>query len=152
MRKYLFVSSLCLNFIFILFFIGKRIYYAHSYKPPVNHEKELRARPIKPSDIVFVGNSLTDRFPLREMFPNIPVRNKGISGNTSQDILNRIDSIADAKPRKIFLDVGINDILRNQSVDTLFINYKRIVETIKSKSPDTKIYIQSLLPVGKKHE
>ena len=86
------------------------------------------------------------------MFPNLSVKNKGVSGNTSKDILDRITPIAEAKPRKIFLDVGINDILRNAPLDTLFMNYKSIIQTIKSISPNTEIFIQSLLPVGEKYQ
>jgi len=152
MRKFILITSLILNFVFIAFFIGKRIYYSRSFMVEQKHLKELRSMPIKDSDIVFIGNSLTEAFPLEQMFPSEPVRNRGVSGNKSKDVLKRITPIAKAKPQKIFLDVGINDILRNVSLDTLFINYKSIIKIIQSNSPTSKIYIQSLLPVGNKYQ
>ena len=114
--------------------------------------QKLRALPVDTSSIVFVGDSLIESFPVEQMFSEHSVKNKGISGNTSKDILARIAPIAEAKPRKIFLDVGINDILRNVPLDTLFINYKSIVQIIKSNSPNTEIFVQSLLPVGEKYQ
>ena len=148
----LLILSLCLNFIFILFFICKRFYYAHSHEWGLKKLDKIRSLPISTSSIVFVGDSLTEGFPVVEMFPKQKVKNCGIRGDTSKDVLARITSIAEVKPRKIFLDVGINDILRNIPLDTLFINYKHVVQIIKSNSPNTQIFVQSLLPVGEKYQ
>ena len=43
--------------------------------------------------------------------------------------------------------IGINDLARNVSVDSLWKNYQYIIQTIKNKSSYTKIYVQSILPV-----
>jgi lysophospholipase L1-like esterase len=148
-------ASLILNIAFVLFFIGKRIYFANSYKWGLKKQeklKETRHLPIDELSIVFVGDSLTEGFPTEELFPSPHIRNLGVRGDTSKDILERISGIALAKPKKIFLNAGINDILRSVPVDTLFINYKSILKTIKSNSPNTIIYVQSLLPVGNPHE
>jgi hypothetical protein len=79
--------------------------------------KTLNDLHLDSSDVVFVGNSLTEGFPLTEMFHNINIKNRGISGNTISDVLDRITPIAQAHPRKMFIEIGIND-LKNQ-IDNL---------------------------------
>jgi lysophospholipase L1-like esterase len=52
------------------------------------------------------------------------------------------------QPAKIFLLIGINDVARGISSDSIVQNIRLITETIKKKSPDTKLFLQSVLPVN----
>jgi lysophospholipase L1-like esterase len=147
----------------VIFAVGKRIYYTHSGRPVdttqlayfdmwnQSRESVLEPLPIDTGDIVFVGNSITEGFPLNEMFHSLKIKNRGISGNRSCHIRNRIGSIAAARPAKLFLDIGINDILNRVALDTLKTNYQVIVNTICNTSPETKIYVQSVFPLGRSH-
>jgi len=47
-----------------------------------------------------------------------------------------------------FLLIGINDLSKNISPDTVFVNIVKIVSTITKKSPKTKVYVQSIFPVN----
>jgi lysophospholipase L1-like esterase len=95
---------------------------------------------IRPGDIVFAGNSLTEAFPVAELFgPH--VQNHGIGGNQTSHILARIGLIAAAKPLNIFLEVGINDLFNRVSRDTIMQNYVAIVHKIQGLSPDAQLYI-----------
>lgn len=104
--------------------------------------------PITPKDILFIGNSITNGAEWNELFPRKRVKNRGISGDTSEGVYDRLDAVVKGKPAKIFILVGINDISRGIQVDTIVQNMKRIVEKIQNESPKTKIYIQSILPVN----
>lgn len=103
---------------------------------------------ITPKDIVFIGNSITNGAEWNELFPRKRVKNRGISGDTSEGVYGRLDPVVKGKPAKIFILIGINDISRGIEVETIVQNMKRIVEKIQTESPKTKIYIQSILPVN----
>jgi lysophospholipase L1-like esterase len=109
---------------------------------------QFRSYPNSTKDIIFLGNSITAGTDWAELLGNRNARNRGISGDISFGILARLDEVTEGKPAKVFLLIGINDIQHN-TPDTLIIaNYRKIVQTIRSASPQTKIYVQTLLPVN----
>ncbi len=95
---------------------------------------------ITPKDIVFIGNSITNGAEWSELFPQKRVKNRGISGDTSEGAYDRLDVLVKGKPAKIFVLIGINDISRGIEVETIVQNMKQIVEKIQNESPKTKIY------------
>lgn len=95
---------------------------------------------ITPKDIVFIGNSITNGAEWSELFPQKRVKNRGISGDTSEEVYDRLEAIVKDKPAKIFILIGINDISRGIEVETIVQNMKQIVEKIQNESPKTKIY------------
>jgi sialate O-acetylesterase len=103
---------------------------------------------ITSKDIVFIGNSITNGAEWNELFPQKRVKNRGISGDTSEGVFDRLDAVVKGMPAKIFILIGVNDISREIKVETIVLNMKRIVEKIQKESPKTKIYIQSILPVN----
>lgn len=103
---------------------------------------------ITSKDIVFIGNSITNGAEWNELFPQKRVKNRGISGDTSEGVFDRLDAVVKGKPAKIFILIGVNDISQEIKVETIVLNMKRIVEKIQKESPKTKIYIQSILPVN----
>ena len=103
---------------------------------------------ITSKDIVFIGNSITNGAEWNELFPQKRVKNRGISGDTSEGVFDRLDAVVKGKPAKIFILIGVNDISREIKVETIVLNMKQIVEKIQKESPKTKIYIQSILPVN----
>lgn len=109
---------------------------------------QFRSYPNSSKDIIFLGNSITAGTDWAELLGNPNARNRGISGDITFGILARLDEVTEGKPAKVFLLIGINDIQHN-TPDTLIIaNYRKIVQTIKSASPHTKIFVQTLLPVN----
>lgn len=103
---------------------------------------------ITSKDIVFIDNSITNGAEWNELFPQKRVKNRGISGDTSEGVFDRLDAVVKGKPAKIFILIGVNDISQEIKVETIVLNMKRIVEKIQKESPKTKIYIQSILPVN----
>lgn len=99
--------------------------------------------------IIFLGDSLTDIAEWNELLNNPNVLNRGISYDTTSGALNRISEITRLKPSKIFIMLGINDIGKGLTSRNIINNYSKILESIKENSPDTIIYIQSVLPINK---
>lgn len=110
--------------------------------------EQFRSYPHSSSDIVFLGNSITAGVEWRELLGLDKARNRGISGDISYGVLERLDEVANGKPAKVFVLIGINDISRNIPDSQILRNYRRIIEGIRSKSPATKIYFHTLLPVN----
>ena len=103
--------------------------------------------PVTSKDIVFLGNSITNGAEWAELFDNPHVKNRGISGDITMGVYDRLDAILSGKPKKIFLLIGINDVNRGVSPDSIVKNIALIVDKVKKDSPRTKLYLQSVLPV-----
>ena len=99
-------------------------------------------------EIIFLGNSITDGGEWCELLGNPRVKNRGISGDTTEGVLFRLNEVTRSKPDKVFLLIGINDLSRGVSKDTVFSNICKIANRIRKDSPKTKVYIQSILPVN----
>lgn len=97
--------------------------------------------------IVFVGNSITDMHPWIEAFGNDPrIVNRGCSGAVSSEILENMDGWLSAKPSKVFLMIGTNDLGWDSTAESVVKNITTIVTRIREESPSTEIYLQSVLP------
>lgn len=151
--KKLFYLSFSINVLLVALFIAKRIYYSSSGKidwHAADRHNEEKTRlfasfDITSNDVVFIGSSLTEAFPVSEYFH---ARNRGIASNTILHLINRIDQITSNCPRKIFIEIGLNDILQGNSLDTIKARYTRLLDKIREGSPQTHIYIQSVLPTS----
>ena len=119
------------------------------YTPLYYHRVSLFEKlPINKSDIVFLGNSITHYGEWAEIFNNKHMKNRGISGDLVEGVYDRLDPIIKGQPKKIFLLIGINNLSRDYSVDSVLSGIKRIAEKITIGSPRTKLYIQSVFPVN----
>ena len=104
--------------------------------------------PIRSTDIVMLGNSLTEGGKdWAEKLGKPNVRNRGISGDVALGIDARLFQITPHKPAKIFLLVGINDVSHDLTVDSIITNIRLLVDHIHAQSPKTKLVLQSLLPI-----
>lgn len=104
--------------------------------------------PIDSTNIVMLGNSLTNGAEWHELFNNPKVVNRGITGDTAQGIKDRLKPVTDGKPAKIFLLTGANDISHHLPADSIANAIVDLVQTIQEQTPDTKIYVQSILPIN----
>lgn len=98
--------------------------------------------------IVFLGNSITQAGKWDTYFPNKNPANRGISGDNTEGMLARLDEIIDAYPTNLFIMAGINDISLGRPNCEIIANYRQIIERIQQHSPQTGIFIQSVLPIN----
>src|SRR5271169_1988322 len=99
------------------------------------------------SNIIFIGDSLTQWFDWAGRFPEHRVMNLGISGETVESLLARREHIHDIvdNPDLIFLMTGINNIVNGQ-IDILP-PYREFVRNLTAWYKKSIIVIQSILPV-----
>jgi lysophospholipase L1-like esterase len=97
--------------------------------------------------VIFLGNSLTEMFDLDFYFNNPTILNCGIVGDFSEGLVKRADAVVKLKPEKLFIEIGINDIIEQVSLEDICKNCDILISRIQEESPLTKIYIQSNLPV-----
>lgn len=84
-------------------------------------------------------------------FPDAPmIFNRGIIGDDSRGIQNRLNQVLTCNPSKIFFECGTNDLSHGWSVERSFQGIIKVIETIRSHCPQTKLYVQSLLPLNDK--
>ncbi len=104
--------------------------------------------------IVFIGNSITDMHCWPEAFKTsdgryLPIVNRGNSGTNSTEQSNNLESYIAGKPKKVFMMIGTNDIATsgglNFSGEQVLQYVKSMVERIHMRSPETKIYLYSIL-------
>lgn len=94
-------------------------------------------------DVAFLGDSLTDGYDLAKYYPQYVTANRGISGDTTFDLEERLEiSVYDLKPKVAVMLIGANN------VDTMFENYEHILIGLKNHLPDTKIVLLSLTAMG----
>lgn len=108
--------------------------------------------PVTKNDIVFLGDSKTESFPTQEMFNDLHIKNRGIASNTTEDVLSRLEPIISGHPKKIFIEIGINDLSEGSSPEQAFNNIEKIYSRIHSESPETAILAQSILPTTLEHK
>ena len=109
---------------------------------------EFKENPLDFGDIVFIGNSITEQGEnWAEKVNNPNAKNRGIAGDTTDGILARLNEITFYKPEKVFLLIGINDLFHNlDAVGKIHENILNIVAEISTKSPNTQIFVQTVLP------
>ena len=117
--------------------------------PYYDHRKsQLALLPIHASDIVFLGDSITDEGEWAELFNNSAIKNRGISSDTTIGVLERLHGIIASQPQKIFLMIGVNDLSNlGRSPDEVIQTHTEILTQIRERSPQTNVFIQSVLPI-----
>jgi lysophospholipase L1-like esterase len=96
---------------------------------------------------VFLGNSLTAWFDLYP-FERNGLMNFGIPGNLTSDVYARLDTIIKIKPEMIFLEIGINDLIRHKKPEEVIFIYDKILDKLVSETGETEIFVQSIFPVA----
>lgn len=98
--------------------------------------------------IIFFGNSLTFAGDWNNLLGRDSIVNQGIGGDNTLGMLHRLQYVYQLHPKVCFVMAGINDIYADVPVEKIFENYKKIIDTLRSKNI-TPI-IQSTLHVNPK--
>ena len=122
-----------------------------AYKPDVFYYQRstlFDVLPVNPSDIIMLGNSLTNGGEWHELLGMPNVKNRGISSDVIDGVKMRLRPLVKGQPAKIFLMIGVNDISHDLTADSIATSIGELVHRIRTQSPATKLYLQSLLPVN----
>lgn len=121
----------------------KRTDYWHSRTALFKTEAET----MDTNKVVFFGNSITEGFDLEKFFSESKPINRGISGDHIDGLIERFDySVQKLKPSKLFIMIGVNDIGIGDSDSLILANYQKLLRKTLKSLPNTRIYIQSILP------
>ncbi|MBT2562072.1 sialate O-acetylesterase [Pedobacter sp. ISL-68] len=113
---------------------------------------KFKADPKSKTDFVFLGNSITAGTDWAKLLDLPQAKNRGISGDITFGVLERLQDVIDGKPTKVFILIGINDISRNVPDSVILRNYKTMIARIRKGSKKTHIYFNTLLPVNSAFE
>ena len=94
---------------------------------------------------IMLGDSITDEAQWDELLNSDTIQNRGISGDTTDGVIDRLNPIG-KNIEKVFIMIGVNDIMRGKPVDEVYLNYLKIIQFFKEKN--IKIHIQSTLYIG----
>lgn len=98
--------------------------------------------------IVFFGDSITEAWSLKKFFPGKPYVNRGVSGETTSQMLLRFrQDVVDLSPKAVLILAGTNDIAGNTGPITL----KAIEENFASmaeiaQANGVRVILASVLP------
>lgn len=109
------------------------------YKPKIDQFRVLS----ETADIVMVGDSITEGGLWGEWWPTKRIANRGVAGETVEEVLERIDTVTSTGASKALVMIGINDISRGYSTDRIMRSYMELISALKSAG--TKPYILSTL-------
>lgn len=140
------LRSLVSNAVAASLYPAPRTYTDHYYQRFLQFMDEPA---IGSKDIVMLGNSLTENGgDWAARLGNKHVRNRGIIGDEVMGVYDRLHQILPGHPAKLFLLIGVNDISHDLTADSIVGMIRTTVERIRRESPDTRLYLQSLLPIN----
>ena len=93
-----------------------------------------------PASLAALGDSITARYRLSYSYPDllgrwreVPVRNFGVSGDTTAQMLDRLAEVLDSgpTPQVVVIMGGTNDIARGMPVDGALRNLQTIAERVR---------------------
>ena len=112
--------------------------------------EELKKQPADPRRVVFMGDSITIGWHLNESFPAKPYVNRGISGQTTPQMLVRMfPDVIDLKPAAVIILAGTNDIARNTGPVTPAMieeNFQAMTELAEAHG--IKVILCSITPIA----
>jgi lysophospholipase L1-like esterase len=118
----------------------------------VQHYRErleaFRGEAVHRGGIVMLGNSITEFGDWKRLFGDSGVVNRGIAGDNTFGMLERLSDVIARRPRAVFIEAGINDIGQNVPIGMIVGNITSIVQYVRVKLPGTKVYVVSVLPTN----
>jgi lysophospholipase L1-like esterase len=97
--------------------------------------------------LLFIGDSITEAFNTEKHLREFTTENKGVSGDTSSDVLHRLnENWFNSNPDHIFICIGTNDFAQGYSDETILKNITQIVNFCKDNSPFSHIHLITVFP------
>lgn len=123
----------------------------------IRSDYHKKNREIQKPDAVIVGDSLVHIFhgldsqqlSLKQEFPGIEIYGRGIGGDTTSLLLQRIEEdVMIIKPATVIIEIGGNDLRFGNCLSTIENNVRKIIEKIRSLNRKTRIIFLSIPPIA----
>jgi len=86
---------------------------------------------LAPPEVMMLGDSITEAGPWKTLFPKTRIVNRGVPGYTTDHLLREMKATVALRPAKVFLMIGINDLLRRATIEQTFKQYTLIVDALQ---------------------
>lgn len=137
--------------------IQKRTFYNAEKKNKADNYAYLNENFCKKGQTVLVGDSITELYNHTELFEEysqktgISVYNRGISGDTSDRLLERLESnVLNIEPKNIVMLIGTNDLGVGAGSDYPVENIEKIITMIQNSKCNPNLVILAVYPVNSK--
>ena len=117
------------------------------------HKAQCDALLSNKSELVFIGDSITVRWPeelLNEKYGKYRPLKMGIAGDWIQNVLWRVNNgvLDQARIKVIVLLIGTNNLFNGFTPDDVAEGTANLLKTLREKSPGSKILLLGILPCG----
>ena len=112
--------------------------------------RELNQVSVLEPDIIFIGDSIVEYYPLQELFGTTKtIVNRGIRGYQTGLLLENLDAhLYGGAVDQIVLLIGTNDIGKDVSMNEALENLEGVIQSIARNYPLSQIKLLSILPVN----
>ena len=100
---------------------------------------------IESAPIVMLGDSLTEAGPWTDLTGCLQIANRGIGGDTTTKLRDRLDEVIALRPRAIFVMIGVNDLTLNIARETTLENMRAILARLSGSG--AQVFFSYVLPV-----
>ncbi len=108
-------------------------------------ETSTQSRP----SLALLGDSITAHGDWAAWLPDRITHNLGVSGDTTDDVIARVDEVLALRPEEIAMLIGTNDLGQRKSVEHLVRNIEYLLVTLRRDLPGTRMLVQSIMPRGR---
>lgn len=102
--------------------------------------------PMTEGGTIFFGNSLIEYGHWKELLGDSGIVNRGIAGDNTFGMLERLGEVIARKPRILVLEGGVNDIAQGVPPGMILANLLVIMGKVRIACPGVIIYVMSALP------
>lgn len=116
--------------------------------------RELNQVSVKEPDVIFIGDSIIEYYPLQELLQtNKVLINRGIRGYKTDLLLDNLDAhLFGHALDKVFILIGTNDIGKEIPQSEILENLEGVIQKISREYPLAQIQLLSVLPVNEGEE
>jgi len=129
---------------------NQRLYDTTTSMPAVRASRlaKFASEPVAMGRVIFLGNSITQGGDWAKLTGDSTVVNRGIGADVTFGLRTRLDDVTRRKPSKLFVLIGINDISKDIPDAVIAAEYRMLIDSVRTQSPQTKIFVQSILPLN----
>ena len=132
--------------------VNERIKKLEAEERKAEQEADNRPANEKFADSLVIGDSITQGLYQYGVLDEANVqadRGTGVSEQNSEKLEEHVAKAKEMKPSALFLAYGMNDVgVQNGNSEGFIKAYRSVIKDLKKSLPDTRIYVNSILPAA----